>query len=120
MSIRAAGSFKTGVAVFETVIKFQGPRFAKCFIRSPASGDKALVRKHVEGVFCRAKMFFAVQSEICLHRRTEGVDVAVSVSAGQDIPPLGERVVVRVEQVLPAKLPIPFAGSTLIRQEEIF
>jgi len=71
--------------------------FAKGFIRSPPTGCEALCFcQHFETILGSPQVLFASQCYVSLHRRAQGVYVAVRVFEGQYVVAFGERVEVGV------------------------
>src|SRR5215469_14047031 len=105
----------------ETVAELSGSRFTEAFVGTPASGRKALGSdEHFKTVPSRPQMLFASQGDIRLHRRTEGVHMAIGVFERQNVVALGQRVEIGVIfQILFRHLPIEDISAALVSKEQV-
>ena len=80
---------------------------AEEFVRTPAACCKALGFEEVEAILRGAKMHRAAANEPGLHRRAEGVDVAVGVEIAENVFAAAKRFEPGVEEVVVSHLAIP-------------
>ena len=66
-----------------------------------------------------AQIFFVAQHEICLHRGTKSIHVAVGVLAGKYVLSIGERTEIILFDETNSKIAILFFPAAAIRKEQI-
>src|SRR5579864_9327170 len=107
--------------MFQAVAELACSRLSERFVRSPATRGKALGRlQHLESVSRGTQMLLTSERDVCLHGRTEGVDVTVCVFEREHVVALGERAEVCVvfEKLL-RHVAVEGFSAALVRQEKI-
>ncbi len=127
---QVAGQLKVGIGTARRLKAAMGVRQAggkvsaiwraKKFVRPPASRGEALRRQHFEGVAGGAQMFRASQRQIRLHRRTQRIDVAIGVPAGEHVAAIRQRIVILIIEILTSECAIAVASAALIRDKQVF
>ena len=91
MAVGAARGFEAGMTVRQTVAQLSGTRLSESLIGSPAACREALgFYEHLEAILGRVQMHLAPECYVGLHRRTEGVHMAVGVLKRQHVAALGQ------------------------------
>src|SRR5207248_5075649 len=84
-----------------------------------SSSREALYYNHNRTNGHRYQIIFNTKHEIGLHRRTERVDVAISMFVRQSILVSCQRIIILVIDEAFSEFEIAFVAAALIRQEEI-
>src|SRR5262249_5373864 len=85
VAVGTAWSLKARVGGSQTGIEQPLAGSHKGFIRAPAAGGITLLLDHAQAIVRRAEIFLIPEHKICLHGRTESVDVTVGVFPGENV-----------------------------------
>src|SRR6266545_3905794 len=121
MAVGAARGFEAGMTVRQAVPQLTRAGLSKSLIRSPAAGGEALgFYEHLEAILGRVQMHLAPKRDVGLHRRTEGIHMAVGVFERQHVVALGQWAEVGVVlEVLPGESAIVHLPRALVREKQI-
>src|ERR1700731_374640 len=118
VSVRSAGRLEAVTSLGKTGVYVVAGGRTQPLIGTPSTGSEALCSKHGKCVLRGAQIFLVGQGKVSLHRRTQGVAVAVGMFSTKNIFAAGERVEPGgVVEILNRQFTIAISRAALVSQK---